>query len=141
MRQQKLGFFARLKLEFKTLLFTPSRVIGVMFAQVYYSPLIVSQLLGKSLRVDHVSNYKVPKDHEDYDDVTRRLHDEGCAPILQLPTAAIKREEFRRPAKVEKSPTSPADVRRVKRERDSTTHDEKVCNLSVARACAYHIQN
>lgn len=50
------------------------------------------QILGKSLRVDHVHNYKAPKDDDRYDDETKRLHEEGCAPQLQLPSNAIKRE-------------------------------------------------
>lgn len=38
------------------------------------------QVKGRTLRVDHVSNYRPPKDSEDIDDVTRRLREEGCAP-------------------------------------------------------------
>jgi RNA-binding motif protein, X-linked 2 len=100
------------------------------------SPFVSQQLLGKSLRVDHVSNYKVPKDHEDYDDTTRRLHDEGCAPVPQLPPQLIKREESRRPVKKERSP-SPADIRRVKRERNSSSRERKVCSLSFTRVACY----
>lgn len=51
------------------------------------------QVLGKSLRVDHVQDYKPPKDNDKYDDVTRQLHDEGCAPKLQIPPSQIKREQ------------------------------------------------
>lgn len=50
------------------------------------------QILGKSLRVDHVSDYKPPKDNDKYDDETRLLHSEGCAPREQLPPSQIKRE-------------------------------------------------
>lgn len=50
------------------------------------------QILGKSLRVDHVSDYKPPKDNDKYDDETRLLHTEGCAPKEQLPPSQIKRE-------------------------------------------------
>lgn len=51
------------------------------------------QILGKSLRVDHVNDYKPPKDNDKLDDETRQLHEEGCAPKLQLPPSQIKREE------------------------------------------------
>lgn len=51
------------------------------------------QVLGKALRVDHVSDYKPPKDSDKLDDETRQLHTEGCAPKLQLPSTQIKREE------------------------------------------------
>ena len=38
------------------------------------------KLLNRVIRVDHVSEYKIPKEYEDMDDVTKRLHSEGCAP-------------------------------------------------------------
>lgn len=50
-------------------------------------------MLGRSLRVDHVAEYKVPKEHEKQDEETIRLQNEGCAPQLQLPVEAIKREQ------------------------------------------------
>lgn len=97
-----------------------------------------NQLLGKSLRVDHVQDYKPPKDNDDYDDITRKLHSEGCAPVVQIAERNIKREESRRPVKRERSPDHvrrerspiPTDVSRVKHERsDSRLNDGTVCNL------------
>lgn len=41
---------------------------------------LTPQIKGRTLRVDHVSNYRPPKDSEDIDDVTRHLREEGCAP-------------------------------------------------------------
>lgn len=40
-----------------------------------------------------MSDYKPPKDNDKYDDETRQLHSEGCAPKLQLPASEIKREQ------------------------------------------------
>ncbi|KAK0086338.1 hypothetical protein PV325_003345 [Microctonus aethiopoides] len=37
------------------------------------------KILGRTIRVDHVSDYKVPKDSKKIDDVTRKLRLEGCA--------------------------------------------------------------
>lgn len=51
-----------------------------------------SQILGKALRVDHVNNYKPPKDDDKIDEETKRLRMEGCAPKLQLPPEEIKKE-------------------------------------------------
>lgn len=59
------------------------------------------QLLGRTLRVDHVNDYKPPKDNDKLDDETRQLHLEGCAPKLQIPTDAIKRESLQAVPKVE----------------------------------------
>ncbi|XP_051903077.1 RNA-binding motif protein, X-linked 2 [Hippocampus zosterae] len=40
------------------------------------------KIKGRTIRVDHVRDYRPPKDHEDIDDVTRRLREEGCAPSI-----------------------------------------------------------
>lgn len=45
------------------------------------------------MRVDHVTDYKPPKDNEKMDDETRQLQMEGCAPQMQLQPSQIKREE------------------------------------------------
>ncbi|XP_052218624.1 RNA-binding motif protein, X-linked 2-like isoform X2 [Dreissena polymorpha] len=38
------------------------------------------KLLGRTIRVDHVEEYRMPKEHGDEDDVTMKLRKEGCAP-------------------------------------------------------------
>ncbi|KAF5280065.1 hypothetical protein FQR65_LT15102 [Abscondita terminalis] len=38
------------------------------------------KILGRTIRVDHVNNYKMPKDGKKTDAETKRLHEEGCAP-------------------------------------------------------------
>lgn len=43
-------------------------------------------MLGRTIRVDHVANYRAPKDHEDDDEVTKMLRKEGCAPKIQPDT-------------------------------------------------------
>ncbi|KAK3583695.1 hypothetical protein CHS0354_021445 [Potamilus streckersoni] len=43
------------------------------------------KLLGRTIRVDHVENYKVPKEHGDEDEETKRLRMEGCAPKTPTP--------------------------------------------------------
>lgn len=48
--------------------------------------------MGKSLRVDHVNNYKPPKENDKLDEETQQLHREGCAPKIQIPVEHIKRE-------------------------------------------------
>ncbi|KAK5647786.1 hypothetical protein RI129_002678 [Pyrocoelia pectoralis] len=52
------------------------------------------KIVGRTIRVDHVSSYKVPKDGKKTDAETKRLHEEGCAPKAQPP---IQREEVRVP--------------------------------------------
>ncbi|XP_041597733.1 RNA-binding motif protein, X-linked 2 [Vulpes lagopus] len=36
------------------------------------------KIKGRTIRVDHVSNYRAPKDSEEMDDVTKELQEKGC---------------------------------------------------------------
>lgn len=50
--------------------------------------------------MDHVLNYRPPKDNEDMDDITKRLREEGCAPKLPDPSSSESEEEqYALPAK------------------------------------------
>jgi RNA-binding motif protein, X-linked 2 len=44
-----------------------------------------TKLAGRSIRVDHVKDYKPPKEHENDDDLIRTLKELGCAPDIKLP--------------------------------------------------------
>ncbi|XP_063704511.1 RNA-binding motif protein, X-linked 2 [Culicoides brevitarsis] len=52
------------------------------------------KICGRSIRVDHVAEYKVPKENEKQDEETIRLQNEGCAPKAQIPEELIKKEKF-----------------------------------------------
>ncbi|XP_066593875.1 RNA-binding motif protein, X-linked 2-like [Prorops nasuta] len=39
-----------------------------------------TKILGRIIRVDHVANYKAPKENKNIDEETKRLRLEGCAP-------------------------------------------------------------
>lgn len=39
------------------------------------------QLLGRTIRVDHVQDYKPPKDSKKADEELVKLQNEGCAPV------------------------------------------------------------
>ncbi|XP_069749368.1 RNA-binding motif protein, X-linked 2 [Narcine bancroftii] len=45
------------------------------------------KIKGRTIRVDHVINYRPPKDDDDIGDVTRTLREEGCAPKAPLPAS------------------------------------------------------
>lgn len=49
------------------------------------------QLLNRTIRVDHVADYKPPKDSDKLDEETRKLHAEGCAPLQAA--VPIKQED------------------------------------------------
>ncbi|KAI8770620.1 RNA-binding motif protein, X-linked 2-like [Biomphalaria glabrata] len=41
------------------------------------------KILGRTIRVDHVKEYKVPKEHGDEDELIKKIREEGCAPKIQ----------------------------------------------------------
>lgn len=53
----------------------------------------VHQIKGRTLRVDHVKDYRPPKDSEDIDDVTKILREEGCAPSVPVSSSSSEDEE------------------------------------------------
>lgn len=51
------------------------------------------QILGRMIRVDHVEDYKKPKEHGNEDEVTMKLRAEGCAPKLPDSPEEMSSEE------------------------------------------------
>lgn len=49
------------------------------------------QILGRTIRVDHVEDYKQPKEFGDEDELTKHIRSEGCAP--QLPQSEEEESE------------------------------------------------
>ncbi|MCI4386347.1 hypothetical protein PGIGA_G00061180 [Pangasianodon gigas] len=111
------------------------------------------KIKGRTLRVDHVSNYRPPKDSDDIDDVTKQLREEGCAPKapssesesedecllpLKKPKKDKKEKKKKKKEKKEKkkeskeerrvmqtdSPSTPAV--RVKKEKEDTGYEKYV---------------
>ncbi|CAF2336538.1 unnamed protein product [Rotaria sp. Silwood2] len=46
------------------------------------------KLAGRAIRVDHVKDYKPPKEHEKDDDLIKTLKELGCAPGVELPPSS-----------------------------------------------------
>lgn len=82
--------------------------------------------------MDHVSDYKPPKDDDRFDDETKQLHAEGCAPKPQLPPEQIKKERtvdgevvggVRLPARL---PITKVELKREKEiKKNKKSHKEK----------------
>ncbi|XP_018583914.1 RNA-binding motif protein, X-linked 2 [Scleropages formosus] len=51
------------------------------------------KIKGRTIRVDHVQNYRPPKDTDDIDEVTKRLREEGCAPRMACSSSSDSEEE------------------------------------------------
>ncbi|CAF3285369.1 unnamed protein product [Rotaria socialis] len=45
-------------------------------------------LAGRSIRVDHVKDYKPPKENDKDDDIIKTLKEFGCAPDVKLPSSS-----------------------------------------------------
>ncbi|KAM6427401.1 RNA-binding motif protein, X-linked 2 [Liasis olivaceus] len=51
------------------------------------------KIKGRTIRVDHVANYRPPKDSEDTDDVTKALREKGCGIKTPPPSSAESSED------------------------------------------------
>ncbi|XP_050820185.1 RNA-binding motif protein, X-linked 2 [Gopherus flavomarginatus] len=51
------------------------------------------KIKGRTIRVDHVANYRPPKDSEDIDDVTKVLRERGCGAKTPPPTSSDSSSE------------------------------------------------
>ncbi|XP_063316113.1 RNA-binding motif protein, X-linked 2 [Pelobates fuscus] len=51
------------------------------------------KLKGRTIRVDHVANYKPPKDFKDMDEVTKTLREVGCGARTPPPSSSSEEEE------------------------------------------------
>ncbi|XP_049804023.1 RNA-binding motif protein, X-linked 2-like isoform X1 [Schistocerca nitens] len=60
------------------------------------------KILGRTIRVDHVADYKPPKDSEKLDTETRKLYSEGCAPKLTSESDKESGQEAKNPKKEKK---------------------------------------
>ncbi|XP_051734142.1 RNA-binding motif protein, X-linked 2 [Ctenopharyngodon idella] len=62
------------------------------------------KIKGRTIRVDHVANYRPPKDTDDIDDITKRLREEGCAPSVPPPffSESESEEDYAVPVKKQK---------------------------------------
>ncbi|KAL7739517.1 hypothetical protein ACLKA6_012661 [Drosophila palustris] len=73
------------------------------------------KILDRSLRVDHVADYKPPKDNEKLDEETLRLYMEGCAPkAITKPNT----EESRHSSKS-------VDIKKEKTKRSKSSKEKK----------------
>ncbi|XP_061755131.1 RNA-binding motif protein, X-linked 2-like [Nerophis ophidion] len=104
------------------------------------------KIKGRTIRVDHVRDYRPPKDAEDIDDVTKQLREEGCAPkASHTPSASSceddepdvapvkkakkdkkekKKKKKEKKTKKERQSPPPAAAIRVKEEKEDGAYDQ-----------------
>ncbi|XP_069842337.1 RNA-binding motif protein, X-linked 2 [Dendropsophus ebraccatus] len=82
------------------------------------------KLKGRTIRVDHVSNYRPPKDGEEVDEVTQALREKGCGARTPSPSASEEEvEEVERPKKEKKK----------KRKKESRDHSRERSSKKVMK--------
>lgn len=80
------------------------------------------KLLSRTIRVDHVADYKPPKDSDKLDEETQKLHAEGCAPLQSgLP---IKREEEKKNKSKSKAKKEKKRKRKKKKKKQVSSSEE-----------------
>ncbi|XP_049634464.1 RNA-binding motif protein, X-linked 2-like [Suncus etruscus] len=79
------------------------------------------KIKGRTIRVDHVSNYRAPKDSEGLDDVTKQLQEKGCEDHMPSGSSA-KDSEDDKPAKKHK---------KDKKEEEKKKKDKEKTNWEV----------
>ncbi|KAJ8276781.1 hypothetical protein COCON_G00085330 [Conger conger] len=74
------------------------------------------KIKGRTIRVDHVKNYRPPKDSEDIDDITKQLREDGCAP-QRPPSSSSESEEEEYAVVVKKQKKDKKEKKKKKKEK------------------------
>ncbi|XP_036030672.1 RNA-binding motif protein, X-linked 2 [Onychomys torridus] len=91
------------------------------------------KIKGRTIRVDHVSNYRAPQESEDVDDVTRELQEKGCgANTPPSSSPEVSEDEDVKPIKKHKKDKK--EKKKKKKEKEKTEHKVQAelpsCSLS-----------
>ncbi|GAA6071891.1 RNA-binding motif protein, X-linked 2, partial [Tachysurus ichikawai] len=81
------------------------------------------KIKGRTLRVDHVSNYRPPKDSEDIDSITKNLREQGCAPKVTSSSESESEDEHLIPVKKPKKDKK--EKKKKKKEKKEKKKDAK----------------
>lgn len=84
--------------------------------------------------MDHVKDYRPPKDSDDIDDVTKSLREEGCAPKAPSPASSSGEEEqYAIPVKKPKKGKNPflVSVNRAVKKRAVSKLDNKMKGIKM----------
>ncbi|KAL6040016.1 hypothetical protein STEG23_015582, partial [Scotinomys teguina] len=97
------------------------------------------KIKGRTIRVDHVSNYRAPQESEDVDDVTRELQEKGCGAITPSSSSPeVSEDEDVKPTKKHKKDKK--EKKRRKKEKEKTEHkvqgEPPSCSLSSSSRTA-----
>lgn len=80
------------------------------------------KILGRTIRVDHVAEYKVPKEYGNEDELTKKIRAEGVAPKIESSSENDVIEEQKTEKKT-KTKKKKKDKKRKKKENSSSDND------------------
>ncbi|XP_069000071.1 RNA-binding motif protein, X-linked 2 isoform X1 [Embiotoca jacksoni] len=93
------------------------------------------KIKGRTIRVDHVKDYRPPKDHEDIDDVTKHLREDGCAPKpLDSSSSSEEDEQYTIPMKKPKKDKK--EKKKKKKEKKEKKEKKKAEKERSSRAAS-----
>lgn len=91
------------------------------------------KIKGRTIRVDHVANYRPPKDDDDIDSVTKTLRWEGCAPKAPLSASASSESSDEITAEVPTKKRKKEKKKKKKKEKKEKKIKEEQSSKHVAK--------
>ncbi|XP_057573726.1 RNA-binding motif protein, X-linked 2 [Hippopotamus amphibius kiboko] len=92
------------------------------------------KIKGRTIRVDHVSNYRAPKDSEEMDDVTRELQERGCGAHTLSPSSSEGPEDDKPTKKHKKDKKEKKKRKKDKEKTDQEVQAEQPASSSLPRS-------
>ncbi|KAM5221510.1 RNA-binding motif protein, X-linked 2 [Ctenodactylus gundi] len=92
------------------------------------------KIKGRTIRVDHVSNYRAPKDSEEMDEVTRELHEKGCGAKTPPPSSSEGSEDDKPTKKHKKDKKEKKKKKKDKEKNDREVQAEQPSSSSSPRS-------
>ncbi|KAE8583872.1 hypothetical protein XENTR_v10020715 [Xenopus tropicalis] len=80
---------------------------------------------GRTIRVDHVANYRPPKDAEDIDEITQSLREKGCGARTPSPVSSSQDEDEEPPRKKKDKKKKKDKSRRKEEEGGNSRHNKQ----------------
>ncbi|XP_013925570.1 PREDICTED: RNA-binding motif protein, X-linked 2 [Thamnophis sirtalis] len=84
---------------------------------------------GRTIRVDHVANYRPPKDYEDTDEITKALREKGCGIKTPPPSSAEPSEDDEVEVKKHKKEKKKKKKKKEKREHRKHLKEEPATDV------------
>ncbi|XP_061265519.1 RNA-binding motif protein, X-linked 2-like [Bos javanicus] len=92
------------------------------------------KIKGRTIRVDHVSNYRLPEDSEEMDEVTRELQERGCGTHTPPPSSSEGSEDDKPTKKHKKDKKEKKKKKKDKEKTGQEVQAEQPASSSLPRS-------